>query len=98
MIDGKNDYLSPSVRGKMADRLCGDGPKLQFLFDIDEEYKLTMEKILNYISINFEAALKYLKRMEYVYNIYRENENLDRGIIQNETSKYKIKMYLLISK
>jgi len=26
----------------MADRLCGDGPPLQFLFDIDEEYKCTM--------------------------------------------------------
>lgn len=78
--------------------MCGDGPKLQFLFDIDEEYKFTMEKILNYIRINFEAARKYLKRMEYVYNIYRENEDLDRGIIQNETSKYKINMPVLLSK
>jgi len=79
----------------MVDRLCGDGPPLQFLFDIDEEYKCTMEKILNYISINFEAVRKYLERVEYVYNIYKENEDLDRGIIQNETSKYKIKINLL---
>lgn len=79
----------------MVDRLCDDGPPLQFLFDIDEEYKCTMEKILNYISINFEAVRKYLERVEYVYNIYKENEDLNREIIRNETSKYKIKINLL---
>lgn len=95
MINGNNDCLSPSIFGKMVDRLCGDGPQLQFLFDIDEEYKCTTEKILNYINTNFEAVCKYLKRVEYVYNIYKENEELDRGNIRNETSKYKTKIHFL---
>jgi len=97
LIDRCNDCLSPSICGKITDRLCGNGPSLQFLFDIDEEYKSTAEKILNYISINFEAVCKYLKRVEYVYNIYRENQDLDRRIIQNETSKYQINRFFLAS-
>lgn len=97
LIDCDNDYLSPSICGKMTDRLCGYGPPLQFLFDIDEEYTSTAEKILNYFNVNFEAVCKYLRRVEYVYDIYKENENLDRKIIKNETSKYKTKRSPLAS-
>jgi len=97
LIDHNNDCLSPSFFGKNIDRLCGNGPSLQFLFDIDEEYKSAAEKVLSYININFGAVCKYLKRVEYVYNIFRENEELDRRIIQNETSKYQMNRVFLAS-
>jgi len=34
------------------------------------------------------AVHKYLKRLEYVHIIYRDNEDIDRESIENETSKY----------
>lgn len=87
LIDGDNDCLSPSIGFEVTDRLCGDGPQLQFLFDIDEKYKSTAEKILNYFNTNFDAVSQYLRRIEYVYDIYKENTDLDRRVIENETSK-----------
>jgi len=76
------------ICGKENDRLCGDGPSLQFVFNIDNIYKSSTEKILNYLNINYNAVYKYIKRLEYVYDIYRENIDLDQNTIENETSKY----------
>lgn len=81
--------FSPVICGKENDRLCGDGPSLQFLFDIDYEYKNLTEKILDYFNTNYDAVYKYLKRLEYVHIIYIENEDLDKETIKNETSTYR---------
>lgn len=51
-------------------------------------YKSTTEKIINYFNTNYDGVHKYLKRLEYVHTIYSENEDLDRGTIENETSIY----------
>lgn len=80
----------PKICGNENDRICSNGPTLQFMFDTDDVYKSTTEKILNYFNENFEAVYKYLKRLNYVQIIYSENENLDRKTIENETGKYKI--------
>ncbi|XP_029341092.1 dynein heavy chain 6, axonemal-like [Acyrthosiphon pisum] len=85
-----NDFVIPSICGNQNDRVCGNGPSLQFVFEIDGAYQNTTEKIFNYFTTNFKAVHKYLKRLEYVHIIYRDNEDIDRGSIENETSKYLV--------
>lgn len=60
------------------------------MFDIDDVYKSAADKILNCFNTNYSAVSKYLKRLEYVYIIYRDNENLNQETIKNETGRYKI--------
>lgn len=92
MIIQYNTVFSPVICGKQNDRICGDGPSLQFIFDIDDIYKKSTENILSYFNINYEAVYKYLKRLEYVHIIYIENENLNKETIQNETSTWHSKL------
>lgn len=46
----------------------------------------TEGKILNYFNTNFDAVYKYLKRLDYVFDIYKENKGLNQETITNETS------------
>lgn len=78
------------VCGKRNDRLCGFGQTLQSVFDIDNMYENSAEKILSYFNTNYEAVNKYIQRLGYVHIIYKENVDLDRATIKNETSKYKL--------
>lgn len=78
------------VCGKQNDRLCGFGQTLQSVFDIDDMYENFAEKILNYFNINYDAVNKYIQRLGYVHVIYKENVDLDRATIENETGKYKL--------
>jgi len=80
------------ICGNENDRICGNGLTLEFMFDTDDVYKSIAEKILNDFNKNFEAVYKYLRRLNYVHVIYRENENLDRKTIENETGKYIIQI------
>lgn len=81
-------YFRPTICGKENDRICSYGPSLQFGFDIDELYQSTTLKVIQYFDTNYDAVYKYINRLEYVHAIYEENEDLDRAIIENETSKY----------
>lgn len=83
-------YFRPMVCGKQNDRLCGFGQTLQSVFDIDDTYENSAVKILSYFNTNYDAVNKYIQRLEYVYIIYKENVDLDRATIENETSKYKL--------
>jgi len=76
------------ICGKENDRIFGNGTTLQFVFDIDDIYKRSTEKILNYFNTNYNGLYRYIKRLEYVHDIYRENEDLDRETIENETCEY----------
>lgn len=78
------------VCGKQNDRLCGFGQTLQSVFDIDDMYENSAEKILSYFNTNYDAVNKYIQRLGYVHIIYKENVDLDRATIKNETSKYKL--------
>jgi hypothetical protein len=63
------------------------------MFDIDDIYQSSTEKILNYFNANYDAIYKYLKRLEYVHIMYRENEHLNPGTIEKETSNYSIHLF-----
>lgn len=79
------------ICGERIDRIFGSGPSLQFVFDIDDTYKSSEKNILNAFNTNYNAVIKYIKRLDYVHGIYKENEDLDRKTIENETSKNKYK-------
>lgn len=94
LIDRNNNFR-PSICGNQNDRICANGPSLQFVFDIDGAYQSSTEKILNYFTTNFKVVHNYLKRLKYVHIIYRENENIDQRNIVNETCKYLVtRVYL----
>lgn len=81
-------HYRPMICGRENDRIYGFGPTLQFMFSIDDTYKTSAKKILKYFNTNYNAVFKYIKRLNYVHVIYKENKDLDRTMIENETSKY----------
>lgn len=74
------------IGGKESERIYSYGPSLQFVFDMDDMYKSTAKKILSYFNTNYGAVYTYLRRFDYVFDIYKENEELDQETITNEIS------------
>lgn len=73
------------INGKTEERLCGDGPNLRIVLRQDNYLVKLRRNIMKFFKKNFEAAVVYIQRFEFVRQFFSENEEKSHDSIENET-------------
>lgn len=73
------------IDGKMAERLCGDGPDLSTVLRQDEYLVKLRRNVIKFFKKNFEAAIVYIQKFEVIGQFVTENKEKDQESIENET-------------
>jgi hypothetical protein len=83
-------YFRPVINGKIEERLIGDGPNLRIVLRQDNYLVKLRRNIMKFFKKNFEAAVVYIQRFEFVRQFLAENEEKSHDSIENETGTVHI--------
>ena len=69
--------LRPIINRKFEEKVCGEGPKLEVMFEDDQHLKNLESKCRECLNAAFNAAQLYADTFQPYRTFYRENENTD---------------------
>jgi hypothetical protein len=72
------------INGKIGERLCGDGPDLNIILRQDAYLIKLRRNVMKFFNVNFEAALVYIQRFEFIRQFLAEDEEKTQESINNE--------------
>jgi hypothetical protein len=72
------------INGKIGERLCGDGPDLNIILRQDAYLIKLRRNVMKFFNVNFEAALVYAQRFEFIRQFLAEDEEKTQESINNE--------------
>lgn len=75
------------INGKKEDRICGYGPPLSFYLEEDHELTEKRAQIFYLIKSNYDAAMIYIKRLEFIREFFAVDTSTEAATIQAERSK-----------
>lgn len=78
---------SPIINGKKEDRICGYGPPLAFYLMKDHMLAQRRAKVFELLSSNYDAALTYIKRFEFIREFFAEDTLKLAKTIEDERGK-----------
>ena len=78
-------FTRPIINRKFEEKTCGEGPKLDIMFDDDQHLKNIENKCRECLSAAFNAAQQYADTFVPYRVFYKENEETDVEKIRNDT-------------
>ncbi len=77
-------FTRPIINRKFEEKTCGEGPKLDVMFDDDQNLKNIENKCRECLAAAFNAAQQYADTFAPYRVFYKENEETDVEKIRNE--------------
>lgn len=77
-------FTRPIINRKFEEKTCGEGPKLDIMFEDDQHLKSQENKCRECLNAAFNAAQQYADTFEPYRIFYRENEETDVEKIRTE--------------
>lgn len=77
-------FTRPIINRKFEEKTCGEGPKLDIMFEDDQHLKSQENKCRECLDAAFNAAQQYADTFEPYRIFYRENEETDVEKIKTE--------------
>ena len=77
-------FTRPMINRKFEEKVCGEGPKLEIMFDDDHHLKGLESKCRECLNAAFNAAQQYAETFHPYRVFYRENESTDVDLIKTE--------------
>jgi hypothetical protein len=84
-------FTRPIINRKFEEKVCGEGPKLELMFDEDLNLKSLESKCRECLNAAFNAAQSYAETFHPYRQFYRENENTD--IEKMRTEKHEVEFF-----
>jgi hypothetical protein len=76
-------FTRPIINRKFEEKTCGEGPKLEIMFDDDQHLKNLEAKCRECLNAAFNAAQQYANIFEPFRKFFKENETTDLEQIRN---------------
>ena len=84
-------FTRPIINRKFEEKICGEGPKLELMFDEDLHLKSLESKCRECLNAAFNAAQSYAETFHPYRQFYRENENTD--VEKMRTEKHDVEFF-----
>jgi dynein heavy chain len=78
-------FTRPIINRKCEEKTCGEGPKLEIMFEDDQHLKALENKCRECLNAAFNAAQQYADTFQPYRVFYKENENTDVDKLKTDT-------------
>lgn len=79
------------VCGKQQERLCGLGPSLKYVIQMDTEIQNMKQHVIQSILENFTCVHVYMEHFKFIHAFFVEDKCLDTSVITDEIGKLSYK-------